>query len=127
MTQGLLPHEKTFFEDVISVLSTHKSMIATTIFTKPNQQQRPQETYSQEKQQQTKPDFSAASPAQTLTTANPATAHHASKKTVKFLSSIPRFIGKELEVYGPYQQDETVELPLLVAEILIKKGRAVAL
>jgi len=43
---------------------------------------------------------------------------------VKFLHSLPRFVGKNQEVFGPFAQDETISLPEEIANILIKKGRA---
>ncbi len=43
---------------------------------------------------------------------------------VKFKSSIPKFVGKNEEVYGPYEEEETAELSEEIAQILIKKGRA---
>jgi len=45
-------------------------------------------------------------------------------KKVKFLQALPRFVGKEREPYGPYDADETAELPVEIADILVKKGRA---
>ncbi len=44
---------------------------------------------------------------------------------VKFLSEVPKFVGKELEVYGPYNKDDTASLPKEIADVLVKKGRAV--
>lgn len=45
-------------------------------------------------------------------------------KTLKILSQIPKFMGKELEVYGPFNPDDMASLPTEIADILIKKGRA---
>ncbi len=44
--------------------------------------------------------------------------------TLRFKSSVPRFLGTELEIYGPYQTDDTAELPSDIAQVLIQKGRA---
>jgi DNA replication initiation complex subunit (GINS family) len=46
-------------------------------------------------------------------------------KQVKFIQGVPKFVGKELETYGPYESDDTATLPLEIASILIKKGRAI--
>lgn len=43
---------------------------------------------------------------------------------VKFLSNLPKFMGLDKKVYGPYDKDSTGELPSNVAELLLKKGRA---
>jgi len=38
------------------------------------------------------------------------------------LADIPRFVGRELEIYGPYNKDETVLLPNEIFTILLSKG-----
>jgi len=43
---------------------------------------------------------------------------------VKFKENVPKFLGKELEVYGPFDPEETATLPTELADILIKKGKA---
>ena len=45
-------------------------------------------------------------------------------KLVRFLRPVPRFVGKELEVYGPFDQEDIANLPGEIAEVLIMKGRA---
>ncbi len=44
--------------------------------------------------------------------------------TVRFLHAVPKFVGKELEVYGPFEQEEIANVPEEIAKILITKGRA---
>ncbi len=43
---------------------------------------------------------------------------------VRFLQAVPKFVGQELEAYGPFQEEDMANLPTLIAELLIKKGRA---
>jgi DNA replication initiation complex subunit (GINS family) len=43
---------------------------------------------------------------------------------VRFLAPIPKFVGKDLRVFGPYEADSSAELPDEIAQILIRKGRA---
>lgn len=45
-------------------------------------------------------------------------------KKIKFLNDTPKFVGENLEVYGPYEQEEVAELPKEIAELLVLKGRA---
>ncbi len=45
------------------------------------------------------------------------------KVKVKFISSVPEFLGPELESYGPFEEGESSSLPAEVVEILSKKGR----
>ncbi len=52
---------------------------------------------------------------------NPKTVH------VKFLQEVPAFVGKELEMYGPFKADDAAYLPEDVADILVKQKQAVEL
>ena len=45
-------------------------------------------------------------------------------KMLRFLNPIPKFVGKELEVYGPFEEDDMASLPTAIADLLIQKGRA---
>lgn len=42
---------------------------------------------------------------------------------VKFLSSVPKFLGKDKQVFGPYDQGKIVSLPSSLVAILLKKGK----
>lgn len=44
-------------------------------------------------------------------------------KKVKFLCNLPRFMGMDKKIYGPFEKGTTNELPSVVAELLYKKGR----
>jgi len=43
---------------------------------------------------------------------------------VRFLSAIPKFVGRELEEYGPFEVEDIASLPVEIASVLINKGRA---
>lgn len=43
---------------------------------------------------------------------------------VRFLHAVPRFVGKELEEYGPFSAEEIANLPTEISNLLIAKGRA---
>ncbi|MBI2580606.1 hypothetical protein HYV85_02250 [Candidatus Woesearchaeota archaeon] len=45
-------------------------------------------------------------------------------KLVRFLHPVPRFVGSELEVYGPFDREDMANLPREIAEVLIARGRA---
>lgn len=47
-----------------------------------------------------------------------------STKLVRFLHSTPKFVGDDLNTYGPYENEDIGNLPLKVAEVLIKSKRA---
>ncbi|MBI4453200.1 DNA replication complex GINS family protein [Candidatus Woesearchaeota archaeon] len=43
---------------------------------------------------------------------------------VRFLSSLPKFVGEELETYGPFERDQISTLPAKIAKILIDRKKA---
>ena len=47
-------------------------------------------------------------------------------KKVKLLEDVPKFIGPELEPYGPYQQEQVTDLPPEIAKLLVNKHGAEA-
>jgi DNA replication initiation complex subunit (GINS family) len=42
---------------------------------------------------------------------------------VRFLHPVPKFIGPELNEYGPFSEDDIANLPREIAQVLIGKGR----
>jgi len=42
-------------------------------------------------------------------------------KLVRFLHSVPKFIGKELEDYGPFDNGDIANLPIEIADLLLTK------
>ena len=47
--------------------------------------------------------------------------------TVKFLQPVAKFIGDDMQIYGPYEPEDVAALPEKVSEILIKNNRAAAI
>ena len=45
-------------------------------------------------------------------------------KMVRFLQAVPQFIGDDLIVYGPFENEDIASLPRDVANLLIKKTKA---
>lgn len=44
-------------------------------------------------------------------------------KLVRFLHAVPKFVGKELEEYGPFEEEDIASLPIDIVNVLIKKNR----
>ena len=55
----------------------------------------------------------------------PETASDTSRYTIKFNQMVPKFLGRELEVYGPFDIDDVATLPNEISQILIKQGKAI--
>ena len=47
-----------------------------------------------------------------------------SLKNIKFMHAVPRFVGPDLQEYGPFDEGDTAKLDPEVASVLINKGRA---
>lgn len=45
-------------------------------------------------------------------------------KTVRILQPVPKFIGDDLNEYGPFEEEYIASLPIKAAELLIKNNRA---
>ncbi len=45
-------------------------------------------------------------------------------KLVRFIHATPKFLGDDLKVYGPFEEENIAALPLKAAKILIKNERA---
>ncbi len=46
------------------------------------------------------------------------------EKHVKFLASVPEFLGEDMKSYGPYGAEDKAVLPVKVSEVLIKNKMA---
>ncbi len=44
-------------------------------------------------------------------------------KLVRFLHAVPKFVGKELEEYGPFEEEDIASLPVEIVNVLINKER----
>lgn len=43
---------------------------------------------------------------------------------VRFLHSVPKFVGEDMKIYGPFAEEDIANLPAGVASVLINKERA---
>jgi len=133
----LLPEEREFYTLSVKTLDLFRNRILTsalngntpeTAAAEPKvdmpeiqkQQPRP-EPNQQSEPEQSKPETPEKPPVEKPTETQ---SEDPSKKSIKFKETVPKFLGKELEVYGPYDPEETASLPVELANILISKGKA---
>ena len=109
-TSKLLKEEKLLFDRIVSTLDKFRDGILLNVldFRQP---------FIEEK---------TGAPAGISTGSAAEPANQAGKPTrlVRFLHPVPKFIGKELEVYGPFEEEDMATLPSEIADVLISKGRA---
>jgi DNA replication initiation complex subunit (GINS family) len=114
-TTTLLVHERYLFDSIVSVMDSFRGSVLHSI-------------------------LSLKEPSLTIDTTLPAPAEPqsfvqplpetpplppAAFKHVKFTRPVEQFVGKELELYGPFQPEQKEQLPSDIADILIEKGSAV--
>ncbi len=46
-------------------------------------------------------------------------------KSVRFVNEVPSFVGTDLNVYGPFQKEDTANIPLDIANLLIKSNKVI--
>lgn len=97
-TSSLLEHEKRFFDEIVKILNTFRSEVINHII---DGEHTPKIAIKQEKEDKENKDT----------------------KLVRFLYSVPKFVGKELEEYGPFGEEDIANLPIEIAKVLIDKGR----
>jgi len=45
-------------------------------------------------------------------------------KLIRFVTAVPKFVGEDLEVYGPFEENDMANLPSAIADVLVSKERA---
>ncbi len=104
--QILLPEEKQLYETVIEILSSFRNDILDNLL----EAKAPNITKKQEKILKPKDINTTTKGTQT--------------KLVRILYPLPKFLGSDLEVYGPFEQEDAVNLPQKIADVLIENKRA---
>jgi len=110
-TSVLLEEEKKVFEQIVGLLNNYRNNILL------NAVEGKEPVFSEVKPEKAEVEEERKEEQESKEQDNP-------KKTVKIIKPVQRFVGKELEVYGPFEEGGTAELPVEIAELLIDKGSA---
>ncbi len=116
---SLLPPEKRLFDELVSTLESYRreildSMINPKIDTN-NSVHIPKSDFQKMAPQEEAKHQSASKEMLEL---NPDT------KMVRFTTAVPKFVGLDLEIYGPFEEDDVANMPKEIADVLVEKGRA---
>jgi len=111
---SLLKEEKEMFNELVLLLTKFKEKVLLKLVTKESKQEEKVSEESELKELKTAEETKSEIKAE----------EHEETKLVRFIHSVPRFVGRHLEIYGPFEEDDTANLPEEIADILIKKGRA---
>jgi len=102
-TSLLLKEEKLFFEKMVDLFDTFRDGVLTSIYSGKIPNIKFKENICGIKEKSSK---------QSLT------------KMIRFVASVPKFMGHDLQEYGPFEEEDMASLPIKLADILINKGRA---
>ncbi len=98
-TNSLLPEEKVFFDHQVEVIGNFRASLLDSMH-RPNTAPKPQDLNMAPHEPNT------------------------SDLKVQILESVPKFVGVDLEIYGPYMAQETIALKPEIADMLIKTNKA---
>lgn len=105
-TNTLLKEEKQFFDDLIKLFDRYRHGILFNILDGKlpivEEKKETQQVEAPEKEKKVKKN----------------------KKLIRFTNAVPKFVGEELEEYGPFEEEDIANLPLKIADLLVSKGRA---
>ena len=103
-TTALLKEEKVVFGALTGLLDTYRDEILISVLNE-------KMPFMQAIDNRQKDDFKTAFELKSQT------------KLVRFAYKVPKFVGPELEEYGPFEEEDIANLPLEVADILLSKGK----
>ncbi|MBD3303923.1 hypothetical protein GF343_02165 [Candidatus Woesearchaeota archaeon] len=120
-TTNLLAKEHELYNEAVKLLDTFRKDILLSLLELKSSGVSQPATWQEPSSESPAPE-PEAEPASSAPETEPSAA--AGRVNVKFLQKIEQFVGKELELYGPFEPDTTAELPKEIADILINKGSA---
>lgn len=131
-TRALLPEEKSLFERFAGFLADNRDAVLNPLlFDRQGREPSAPESVPLQEQPRQRPPSEEQSASSPEEASSPITSETESEedaeqenKTVRFTGAVPKFLGTELEVYGPFEEEDVAKLPAPIADVLIKKGRA---
>lgn len=117
---ALLKEEREMFDELVELLYSFKKKVLLRLITEPE--------FMESKQEKKEPEVTEPKNLETAEETGPEIKEGAEEqektKLVRFIHCVPKFVGRNLGVYGPFEDDDTANLPEEIADILIRKGRA---
>lgn len=123
-TTALLAEEKAFFDGLVAQLDFYREAVLNSLLTARMPRANAQlgaETLAAATRIMAEAPTSSISGTKNI---QESTAEQKRTRLVRFIHSVPKFVGSELEIYGPFEQEDIANLPREIADVLITKGRA---
>ena len=108
-TTALLREEKVVFDAIAELLDNYRESILYSIL---NEKMPFMQQFQGNQDKKPKTDFTTALELKRQT------------RLVRFTYPVPKFVGPELEEYGPFGEEDIANLPTEVADVLISKSKA---
>lgn len=139
-TQNMLPEEKALFKDTLTILKSYKKNILSNVFAglKPdisNISSTKTQIYTSleselvDEEPKSKPEIikevkiEEISKEEVLEEEKELVVDKNGKVSVKFLTTVPKFMGMNKDMFGPFNEGDSASLPEKIAKILLKKGK----
>ena len=103
-TTALLKEEKVVFDALTSILDNYRDAILYSLLNE-------KMPFMQSLEDKPKESFRSA-----LELKKPT-------KLVRFINPVPKFVGPELEEYGPFEEEDIANLPVEITNVLLSKGK----
>ena len=116
-TSNLLPPERRLFEELVATLERNRKEILGAILNpKPEFKEASGETIHEVRPQ--------LEPVASVEQTKKEQELDKDMKMIRFTKAVPKFVGLDLEIYGPFEEDDFASLPKEISDVLIEKGRA---
>jgi len=125
-TDNLLDKEKDFFSETLIILNKYrKDILFNTLDAKYSEKAEAKKNELTQRQEAEKAENKEIDEDKEKTTSEAREKEIKKEiKMVRFLQPIQKFLGKEMEIYGPFEAENVASLPSVIVDILIKKGIA---
>ncbi len=109
--QSLLPEEQKFLKSLSSILNSYRKNILSTLLNAQLPSITEEKIEADEEPKSIKTDTKETEQAEKV-------------KILRFTTPVPKFIGDDLNIYGPFTNEDISSVPEKTASLLIKKNRA---
>jgi len=113
-TSTMLKHEKDLFDSLVKVLEKSRNEV----LAKALNSEKSSETCYEETKDETEEEKPKTLKTADISTETP------NCKFLRFLSHVPKFVGLDLKIYGPFEEDDVARIPNETAQLLLKSGKA---
>jgi DNA replication initiation complex subunit (GINS family) len=124
-TSALLPDESQFFEELLSIFDSYRDSLLGAVLSKQHRGSSLPGLGAQMDGEAKAVDYTQTSEVSEPTTpTEPISGIPAEAVKVKFLQYVDKFVGPDLDILGPFEEGDFVDLPSAVVDVVVSKGYA---